>query len=337
MTGIVVTSKNGKVGIEAAIEVLRAGGTALDAVVAGTRLVEANPDDHSVGYSGLPNLLGEVELDASLMEGKGLRAGSVGALKGYQDAIDLARTVMDELPHVLIGGEGAARLAHETGLQPKELLTPEAEAVWRKRLGNEANDGEGRPSRRYLARVREIVASTASDPELADDDNEPPHGTVNFLARDRNGDFAAAVSTSGWAWKYPGRMGDSPIIGAGNYADNRWGAAACTGRGEMAQRCCTAHSVVTFMRFGLSLEAALAMAMSDLAHLDDPFASGMNIVALDRDGNPGAASTNEGKTFIVMTEAMSEPDERPRMVVPLDGVSKSTLNRHRPSASEPNS
>ncbi len=312
MTGIVIASANGIVGLEAAVDVLRSGGSALDAVIAGTRLVEANPDDHTVGYSGLPNLLGEVELDASVMEGRGLRAGSVGGLKGYQDAVDLARTVMDELPHVLIAGEGTARLAAETGLDPRDLLTPEAEAIWRERLDDAPpsltqND-------RYLSRIREIVARTASDPDLAVH-GEPPHGTVNFLARDRNGDISAAVSTSGWAWKYPGRLGDSPIIGAGNYADNRWGAAACTGRGEMAQRCLTAHSVVTFMRFGMSLPEALETAMKDLAQLDDPYASEMNIVALDRDGNPGAASTAEGKTYVVMTEDMTSPEERPRTTI----------------------
>jgi beta-aspartyl-peptidase (threonine type) len=315
MTGIVVASANGIVGIEASIEVLRAGGSALDAVIAGVRLVEANPDDHSVGYSGLPNLLGEVELDASVMEGRGLRAGSVGALIGYQDAIDLARTVMDELPHVLIAGDGASRLARESGLDPKDLLTPESESIWRDRL-DEA-PASLTQNDRYLERMREIVARTASDPELAVA-GEPPHGTVNFLARDRHGDIAVGVSTSGWAWKYPGRLGDSPIIGAGNYADNRWGGAACTGRGEMAQRCLTAHSVVTFMRFGMSLDESLRQAMRDLSHLDDPFASEMNIVALDREGTPGAASSAEGKTYVVMAEDMTAPDERPRMHVPLN-------------------
>jgi beta-aspartyl-peptidase (threonine type) len=314
-SAIVVASTNGRVGIEAAIDVLRNGGRALDAVIAGTRLVEANPDDHTVGYSGLPNLLGEVELDASIMDGRGLRAGSVGALSGYQDAIDLARTVMDQLPHVLITGQGAARLAAERGLEPRDLLTAEAEEIWRGRLDGAPtsvrnNDG-------YLERMREIVARTASDPELAVD-GEPPHGTVNFLARDAYGDLAAAVSTSGWAWKYPGRLGDSPVIGAGNYADNRWGAAACTGRGEMAQRCLIAHSVVTFMRFGMPLEEALRTAMTDLRALDDPYASEMNIVALDRDGNPGAASTAPGKTYLVMTTGMIEPDERHRLLVPLE-------------------
>ncbi len=310
--GIVVASPNGVVGIESAINMLRGGGSALDAVIAGTRLVEANPDDHTVGYSGLPNFLGQVELDASVMDGRGLRAGSVGALQGYQDAVELARTVMDDLPHVLIAGEGAARLAQETGLHPRDLLTWEAEAVWRSRMDERSGDDRDG----YLNRIREIVGRAASDPELAIQ-GEPPHGTVNFLARDRNGNIAAAVSTSGWAWKYPGRMGDSPIIGAGNYADNRWGAAACTGRGEMAQRCCTAHSVVTFMRFGMSLDEALRTAMLDLSHLDDPYASDMNIVAIDRDGNPGAASTAAGRTFIVMRENMAGPDELPRLHVPL--------------------
>jgi len=312
--GIVVASANGKIGLPAAIDVLRNGGSALDAVIAGARVVEANPEDHTVGYSGLPNMLGEVELDASVMEGRGLRAGSVGALKGYQDAADLARKVMETLPHVLIAGEGARQLADELGFEPRELLTPEAEAIWRQRLTDETDRDAP-----YLSRVREMVARNASDPEFADI-GEIPHGTVNFIARDRSGDLACAVSTSGWAWKYPGRMGDSPIIGAGNYADNRWGAAACTGRGEMAQRCLTAHSVVMFLRFGMSLEEALEQAMKDLDHLDDPYKSEMNIVALDRDGNPGAASTAPDKTYVLMTEDMEEPDERPRIHVEVPGT-----------------
>lgn len=315
--GGVAASANGRIGIEAAVDVLRAGGSALDAVIAGTRLVEANPEDHSVGYTGLPNLLGEVELDASIMEGTGLRAGAVGALQGYQDAIDLARRVMDELPHVLIAGSGAARLAAEIGFEPRSLLTAETEAIWRNGLQGSNETYAGRSG--YLDRIRSIVAHAAKDPEKAGFD-EPPHGTVNFLARDRTGKIACAVSTSGWAWKYPGRLGDSPIIGAGNYADDRWGAAACTGRGEMAQRCCTAHSVVTFMRFGMGLNEALRTAMNDLAHLDDPYASEMNIVAMDKDGNPGGASTTLGKTYVYMSEDMSSADERERTFVEIPNI-----------------
>ncbi len=315
--GIVAASANGMIGMEAAVEVLRAGGSALDAVIAGTRLVEANPDDHTVGFSGLPNLLGEVELDASVMEGTGLRAGAVGALQGYQDAVDLARRVMDELPHVLIAGPGSARLAAEIGFEPKNLLTPEIEEIWRKGLegSNETYATRGG----YLDRIRSIVGQTAKDPEKAGFE-EPPHGTVNFIARDRTGRIACAVSTSGWAWKYPGRLGDSPIIGAGNYADDRWGAAACTGRGEMAQRCCTAHSVVTFMHFGLSLDEALKTAMNDLSRLDDPYTSEMNIVAMDKSGTPGAATTTPGKTFVFMREDMTAAEEQERIYVEVANV-----------------
>lgn len=315
--GIVAASANGMIGMEAAVEVLRAGGSALDAVIAGTRLVEANPDDHTVGFSGLPNLLGEVELDASVMEGTGLRAGAVGALQSYQDAVDLARRVMDELPHVLIAGPGSARLAAEIGFEPKNLLTPEIEEIWRKGLegSNETYATRGG----YLDRIRSIVGQTAKDPEKAGFE-EPPHGTVNFIARDRTGRIACAVSTSGWAWKYPGRLGDSPIIGAGNYADDRWGAAACTGRGEMAQRCCTAHSVVTFMRFGLSLDEALKTAMNDLSRLDDPYASEMNILAMDKSGTPGAATTTPGKTFVFMREDMTAAEEQERIYVEVANV-----------------
>lgn len=313
MAGLVVASANGRVGIEEAVRVLRASGSALDAIEAGIRLVEANPDDHSVGYSGLPNLFGQVELDASIMDGRGLRAGSVGALHRYQDAITLARSVMDQLPHVLIAGEGADRFAADTGLNPVELLTPEAEQVWRARFnGQDPNIGGAHSS--YYSKIHELVRTIVADPEMPEDH----HGTVNFIARDDTGDIACGVSTSGWAWKYPGRLGDSPIIGAGNYADNRWGAAACTGRGEMAQRCCTAHSVVTFMRFGMDLPKALTTAMTDLRSLDDPFASEMNIVAVDANGNHAGASTSADKTYIFMTDEMETFEEAARLHVPIE-------------------
>lgn len=304
---IVVASHNGDVGIRQAMAVLRSGGSAVDAVIAGIEPVEANPNDHSVGFSGLPNLLGDVELDASIMEGRGLRAGSVGAVHEFQDVAALAKRVMDELPHVLLVGPGADRFGHEVGLTPKRLITDDALAVWRQRMDDRTNETA------YAKRMRQIVGEVANDPQFP----EPPHGTVNFIAQDRNGSIACGVSTSGWAWKYPGRLGDSPIIGAGNYADNRWGAAACTGRGEMAQRCCTAHSVVTFMRFGMSVDEAVRQALLDLAALDDPYASEMNIIAIDRDGNPAAGSTAIDKPYIVMTDAMDDFETRIRQHVPL--------------------
>lgn len=298
-----IGSSNAVVGFADGMAVLAAGGTALDAVVATIRRVEANPEDHSVGYSGLPNLLGEVELDASIMDGATLATGAVAALCNYQDAIDAARAVMDTLPHVLIVGRGAELLARESGLPSTNLLTPEARKIWETRI--DATDA-------YAIAMRDRATRLSRDPERPLES----HGTVNVIARDSRGNIASGVSTSGWAWKYPGRVGDSPIIGAGNYADQRFGAACCTGRGEMAQRLCTAHSVVMFMRCGLSLHEALVRAAEDLHGLADPFWGEVNIVAMDRDGRHAGASTVPDKTYAAMDETMSEPVLLERTFVP---------------------
>ena len=219
MSLLLVGSVNAHVGIPRRNGHLQSGGSAIDAVVATIRQVEANPDDHSVGFGGLPNLEGEVELDASIMDGRTLATGAVAALQGYQDAIALARVVMDELPHVLVGWRRRGRLASEAGFQRQDLLTPEA------RASGESPFTEADPQRRLSRKMRELAGRLSRDPERPHD----AHGTVNVIARDAAGNLASGVSTSGWAWKFPGRVGDSPIIGAGNYADNRWGAATCTG------------------------------------------------------------------------------------------------------------
>ena len=304
---IVVASSNGRVGIAAAMAVLRGGGSALDAVEAGTQLVEDNPADHSVGTGGLPNLMGEVELDASIMDGRTLATGAVAALKGYPNPIAVARRVMTDLPHVLLVGDGAARFAAECGFAPADLLTEVLRRVWQERLEGALPADAPPGMAAYYQKMREWVR-LASDPEKVS-------GTVNFLARDRDGNLASAVSTSGWAWKYPGRVGDSPIIGAGNYCDNRYGAAACTGRGEMAIRAATARSVVLYLKQGMSLTQALKEAMRDLWPLEDPYYGGMNIVALDADGNPGAAA-NTDATYIYMTDDMDTYVEAQRLVIP---------------------
>ncbi|MGH2584553.1 MAG: N(4)-(beta-N-acetylglucosaminyl)-L-asparaginase [Dehalococcoidia bacterium] len=310
MTMIVVASANGRVGIEEAVSVLRRGGTALDAVEAGTRLVEDNLDDHSVGSAGLPNLLGEVELDASIMDGRTLATGAVAAIKGYPNPVSIARRVMTELPHVLLAGEGAGRFAAESGFETAELLTEETRRIWRERLEGKVPESYGPGDIAYLDRMRELVTLTTDPEKVA--------GTVNFIARDRDGAIASAVSTSGWAWKYPGRVGDSPIIGAGNYCDNRYGAATCTGRGEMAIRASTARSVVLYLKAGMSLHDALAEAMRDLWPLEDPYYGGMNIVAVDAAGNHAAAA-NRPATYIYMTGEMDTYAEAPRTVIPRPG------------------
>ncbi len=306
---IVIASTNGRVGIQKAIDVLKEGGTAVDAVEAGIRLVEANPEDHTVGLGGLPNILGQVELDASVMDGRLLGSGAVGALQGYPYAISVARKVMENLPHVFLAGQGAARFAGEMGFETQELLTDEIIQRREKRLRLDMSEEQYRG----LAEDKDLWkwVKLATDPERA-------WSTVNFIARDSYGDICSGVSTSGWAWKYPGRLGDSPIIGAGNYADNRYGAAACTGMGEMAIRACTAHSIITYLKFGLSIQEAGRQAMEDLNDLGGRFISVMNFIIMDKDGNHGGFTSMQDKTYIYQTYDMSEPLEIKRTFIPLE-------------------
>jgi beta-aspartyl-peptidase (threonine type) len=305
---IVVASSNGNVGIHEAMNVLRAEGTALDAVEAGIRLVEANPEDHSVGYAGYPNILGQVELDASIMDGRTLASGAVGAMRGYLQAISVARRVMDKLPHVLLVAQGAERFAAEMGFIPEVLLTEEVSRIREQRL----------LANMPVEIFQRLDAQTdlwrwvglATDPERT-------RGTVNFIARDSRGDIASGVSTSGWAWKYPGRLGDSPVIGAGNYADNRYGAAACTGMGEMAIRASTAHSIVFYIKMGHSVEEAGRLAMADLQDLGGRYVSVMNAIAIDREGNHAGFTTSPDRTYIYQTDDMDEAVEIKRIYAPL--------------------
>lgn len=304
---VIVASANGAVGMDAAWAILEAGGSALDAVEAATRLVEDNPEDHSVGYGGYPNLLGEVELDASIMEGTALRAGAVGALKGYRNPISVARRVLEELPHVMLVGEGAARFAAELGMVSENLLTPPAEATWRAGLaGQRALDWAGAPE--LLATLLRRAPQITQDPEHTT-------GTVNFLAQDRQGRIASAVSTSGWAWKYPGRLGDSPLIGAGNYADDRYGAAACTGWGEGAIRMSTARSVVLYLKAGYPLEEACREALRDLAPLLAGTPNTLNLVAIDREGRHCAFSSVEDRSYVYRHDGMAAYVEVPRLAL----------------------
>jgi len=306
---IIIASSNGAIGMRAAWQILQDGGSALDAVEAATRIVEANPDDHTVGYGGYPNLIGEVELDASIMEGTTRRAGAVGGLRGYRHPISVARRVMEELPHVILAGAGADRFAAECGLPREELLTDAAAEAWRAgiegRLPEEFRDAQGALVSTLLGRATRL----ATDPERV-------AGTVNFIAQDRAGQIASAVSTSGWAWKYPGRLGDSPIIGAGNYADDRYGAAACTGWGELAIRAGTAHSVVLYLKQGYALEDACREAFYDLAALGIPLEQClMSMVALDRNGNHCAVTTAAGRTYVYQADGMPEHATLPRILI----------------------
>jgi beta-aspartyl-peptidase (threonine type) len=293
-----MASEGGEIGLAAGIALLRAGGSALDAVEAAIRIVESNEADHHVGVGGLPNLLGEVELDASIMDGATRRAGAVAAVAGFPHPISIARAVCDRLPqHLLLVGAGAERFADEAGIERGPTLTDEALRIWRDGLtaaGIEAAEeklgpGEGAYRRRALERVASMPPPGGS------------WGTVNVLARDAAGDLAAGVSTSGYPWKYPGRVSDSAIIGAGNYCDNRVGAAACTGRGELAIRGTTARSVLRALAAGRDPAQACAEALAETLELPDEFRTPLQALCLTPDGRHGGASTRAGATYSVMT------------------------------------
>jgi beta-aspartyl-peptidase (threonine type) len=302
---IIVASANGDVGMEAGMEVLRRGGSAIDAVEAACRVVEDNLEDHSVGTGGYPNSNGEVELDASLMEGTTRRAGAVAALKNYPNPISIARAVMERLPrHVLLVGDGAALFAAEQGFAARNLLTEDAAEAFRQKkfvLFGEAYSFDGSA----VSKVTRL---------------ENNFGTVNFLALDGDKKIASAVSTSGWAFKHPGRVGDSPLIGAGNYCDDQYGACACTGLGEWAIRAGTARTVVLAMQMGLALSAACEMAFRDLFSIPvaPPVDPSMSLVALGRDGAHAGYSTMPGRAYVWQTADMAQYETRERTVIPLN-------------------
>jgi beta-aspartyl-peptidase (threonine type) len=293
---LLIGSGNALEALPFAMQILKQNGSALDAVEVAIRIVESNRDDHSVGMGGWPNLLGEVELDASIMEGRTRAAGAVGALRGYPHPISVARRVMERLPHVLLVGQGAGDFAAEMGFDREQGPTEVAAQEWMARI--QANvPPEKLPA---LLQRREMApwVSLTRDPQRV-------AGTVDVIAMDGQGNIASGVSTSGWAWKYPGRLGDSPIIGAGNYCDNRYGAAACTGFGELAIRGATAHTVVLLMRTGMPLLEACQQALVDLPRppgTDDSF---MNIVAVDRHGNHcGVTNVANWDQYVYMTPEM---------------------------------
>lgn len=303
---LVVSS--GRVGVEAAMAMLRRGGSALDAVEAGIREVESDPLDHSVGYGGYPNILGEMELDACIMDGRTRRAGAVAALTWCTHPISVARRVMEELPHLLLAGSGADRFAREAGFPREEILSPAMRRAWEERMAQLAPAG-GIGALKDGTDLRSLVR-ISSDPQT-------PRDTVDFIAVDRDGTLASGVSTSGWSWKYPGRVGDSPVIGAGNYADQRYGAAACTGRGEMAIRASTARSVVLYMKAGMGVEEACGEALADMADLEDPWFGWVDIVAVDRRGKVHGATWEKGHTLHYMEDGMTAAAAMPKALHPL--------------------
>ncbi len=225
---------------------------------------------------------------------------------GYLHPIWVARQVMERLPHVFLVGDGAARFAAECGAEAGETLTAEARQEWERWLEDhvppEARVGWPDVPLAEWARL-------TADPETAG-------GTTVFLVQDAAGDIAAGVSTCGWAYKYPGRLGDSPVIGAGAYADNAYGAAACTGMGELAIRAGTARSVVLYMKMGASVQEACREALADLRRLRRSYRGGVTIHAISAAGEPHVVSVGREPpaTYWIWAEGMAAP-EQPEIVV----------------------
>jgi beta-aspartyl-peptidase (threonine type) len=300
---VIIGSQRSEVGLPAGLDVLRAGGTALDAVEAAMRRCEDNHDDHYVGTGGLPNARGVVELDASVMVGSTRAFGGVGAVRGYPHPISIARAVLEQLPqHCLLVGDGAELFADEQGFTRAELLTEEAARLFRSSLVDAGDDGGERATPEnaaYTSTALELVRRLAP--------HEGPWGTINVLALDGDGELVVGVSTSGFPWKYPGRVGDSAVPGAGIYCDARYGAAACTGRGELTMRVTGARSVVDALAAGLDPTASCGRMLQEAASLPDEFTSDVRALCLTPDGRHGSASCKPGATYSVMTDHDDEP------------------------------
>ena len=301
-----IGTRNASPHLHVGVEILKNGGSVLDAVEAAVTGIEESPESGNVGVGGTPNILGVTELDASIMDGATLKTGAVAAVSKYVNAISIARKVMEETPHVFLVGDGAHRFARAMGFKEWDLSTERtrriAEAVAKDAAEELPDDFRGREYYVELMRSRKLHEWYE---RLSDDQ----YGTTNVVGMDAEGNICVGVSTSGTGMKYPGRVGDSPIIGAGNYCDNRYGGVACTGRGELSIRLLTARMIVRYMEEGMSLEGAVTKAFMEVHALNDT--GSMQCIALDRNGNTISASTARESTHWYMDLDMEEPEERP--------------------------
>ncbi|HET7275626.1 MAG TPA: N(4)-(beta-N-acetylglucosaminyl)-L-asparaginase [Longimicrobiaceae bacterium] len=294
----VIASANGLRGVARAYEMLTQGTDPLDAAIAGVNIQELDPEDQSVGLGGLPNEAGVVQLDASCMHGPTNRAGAVGALEDIATPSLVAKAVMEHTDHIMLVGEGAKLFALRMGFEEQDLLTEQSRQDWlrwRSRLNPDDN---------WLDMGDELAIKFTT-------------GTINMNAVTAGGDLGSVTTTSGLAWKLPGRVGDSPIVGAGQYCDNRVGAAGSTGRGEANIKTCGAFLTVEFMRQGMSpeeaclktLERALGMTVARLLDERGRPRYNLNFYAIAKDGRYGAAAMYQGGRFAVADERGARLEE----------------------------
>jgi N4-(beta-N-acetylglucosaminyl)-L-asparaginase len=288
------------------MEILHAGGDTLDAAIAGVNIQELDPEDSSVGYGGLPNEEGVVELDACVMHGPTRRAGSVASLRGIKTPSKIAKLVMERTDHIMLVGEGALRFAVAHGFQEENLLTEKARLAWlawKESLKGDWGPGldapaAGKGQAELRRRFPGVDAETLAWVERMI--LHPPTGTINCLVLNRKGEMSGCTTTSGLAWKLPGRVGDSPIIGAGLYIDQDVGGAGSTGCGEENIRVAGAHTIVENMRHGMSPRDACLDALKRVSrnYNDDRerlAQFGLNFYALRKDGERGAATLWSGR------------------------------------------
>lgn len=270
---VVISSANGLAACAKAMEMLRSGADTLDAVIAGVNIVELDPNDTSVGYGGLPNEEGVVELDASVMHGPSRRCGSVAAIQGIKTPSKIAKLVMEHTSHVMLVGEGALKFAEAYGYKREDLITEKARTawlVWKESLKTEQAFNNWRSMDENLAAdAAPMNRLKRAFPEINEETlawawqmaTHPPYGTINCLAVNEKGEMSGVTTTSGLAWKIAGRVGDSPIIGAGLYVDQDVGGAGSTGVGEENIRVAGGHTIVEAMRRGMPPRDAVLEAL----------------------------------------------------------------------------
>jgi N4-(beta-N-acetylglucosaminyl)-L-asparaginase len=250
---VIISAANGVNALQKGMDILKSGGDTLDAAIAAVTVVEDDPDDDSVGYGGLPNELGVVELDASVMHGPTRRAGSVASVQKIKNVSRLAKTVMERTNHVMIVGDGARRFAVDEGFEEMNLLTEHSRKIWLAwKAKTSFNWRPGIDSPEWKDHISQIFDGDEAKIAYAERViSRPPTGTINCLAVSEKGEVSGTTTTSGLAWKISGRVGDSPVIGAGLYVDGDVGGAGSTGKGEENIKICGGHTIVELMRRGM--------------------------------------------------------------------------------------